>query len=58
MNLLNFIYVSVNIEIVIGDSSALLRLVDGAQFVLIALTYRLDCRLVNKATFIFWLRKA
>lgn len=58
MNLLNFIYVSVNIEIVIGGSSALLRLVDRAQFVLIALTYRLDCRLVNKATFVFWLRKA
>ena len=39
MNLLDFIYVSVNIEIVIGASSTLLRLVDWAQFVLITLAY-------------------
>jgi len=58
MNLLNFIYVSVNIEIVIGASSALLRLVDWAQFVLITLAYRLNRRLFNEATFVFWLRKA
>ena len=58
MNLLNFIYVSVNIEIVVGASSALLRLVDWAQFVLVALAYRLNCRLFDEATFVFWLREA
>lgn len=57
MNLLNFIDVSVNIEIVIGTTFTLLRLVNRPQFVLIALTNGLNCRLFNKTAFIFWLRK-
>ena len=57
MNLLNFIDVSVNIEIVICSSSTFLRLVYGAQFVLVTLTYGLNGRLFYKPAFIFRLRE-